>query len=276
MTQEDTAHEKPHLNASDEAPSERVAIATLQWRDPLQWLVKGWQDFRQQPRIALFYGVMFWAMAMVVRAFFLNSPEYTLSAISGCLLVGPFLAMGLYDASMKISRGERPSLRASMHCWQPHLRSMGMLVMLLVVMELLWGRASLVVFAVFFNTGMPSTSNVLEVLFNPQNWEFVVAYLCVGGFFAGLVFASTVTAIPMILDRDTDAITACLTSMRVFFTQTGVIVFWGGIISTLALISILPMNLGLVFTGPLLGFASWHAYRQSVQYVPAGASTSDA
>jgi uncharacterized membrane protein len=263
MTQENPAVS----DSARDAPQERVEVSDLQPLDPLRWLALGWHDVRQQPRIALFYGVMFWGMAMAVRAMFLNSPEYTLSAISGCLLLGPFLAMGLYDASMKMQRGERPSLRASMYCWKPHTRSMGMLVMLLTVIELLWGRASLVVFAVFFNTGMPSTANVLQVLLDPQNWEFVVAYLCVGGFFAGLVYASTVVAIPMILDRDTDAITACLSSMRVFFTQTGVMLLWGAIISVLLVVSMWPMNFGLILTGPWLGFASWHAYKKALYYV---------
>lgn len=243
----------------------RIDVLPLNWRDPWQWLTLAARDFRQQPVIGFFYGLMFWGMALIVRSVFLNNPEFTLSAISGCLLVGPFLAMGLYDASKRMERGLMPSVEESMTCWRPHIRSLGMLVMLIIVMELLWGRASLVVFAVFFNTGMPSTANVLEVLFNPENWEFLIVYFCVGGFFAGLVFSSTVVAIPMILDRDTDAITACLTSMRVFLTQTGVMLLWGGIIVALVLLSILPANLGFFFSGPLLGFASWHAYRGSVR-----------
>lgn len=246
----------------------RTTLRPLHWADPLQWLRLGWGDFRRQPVIGLFYGLMFWGMAMVVRTVFLASPEFTLSAISGCLLVGPFLAMGLYDASRRMERGEPASVERSMICWRPHIRSLGMLVMLIIVMELLWGRASLVVFAVFFNTGMPSTANVLEVLFNPENWEFVAVYLCVGGFFAGLVYSSTVVAIPMILDRDTDAITAGLTSMRVFFTHTPVMLCWGAIIVVLTMLSIVPSNLGLFLTGPWLGFASWHAYRGSVQFEP--------
>ena len=248
-----------------ESTGPRIDVLPLNWRDPWQWLTRAARDFRQQPVIGFFYGLMFWGMALIVRSVFLNNPEFTLSAISGCLLVGPFLAMGLYDASMRMERGLMPSVEESMTCWRPHIRSLGMLVMLIIVMELLWGRASLVVFAVFFNTGMPSTANVLEVLFNPENWEFLIAYFCVGGFFAGLVFSSTVVAIPMILDRDTDAITACLTSMRVFLTQTGVMLLWGGIIVALVLLSILPANLGFFFSGPLLGFASWHAYRGSVR-----------
>lgn len=252
--------------AKYEPPRTRTEIETLSFADPFRWLRLGFHDFRHMPVIGFFYGMMFWGMAMVVRSVFLSNPEFTLSAISGCLLAGPFLAMGLYDASMKRQLGVEPHVESSMTCWRPHIRSMGMLVMLLVVMELLWGRASLVVFAVFFNTGMPSTANVVEVLFNPQNWEFVIAYLCVGGFFAGLVYASTVVSIPMILDRDTDAITACLTSMRLFFTQTGVMLVWGAIIMVLVLVSLVPTGLGLFITGPWLGFATWHAYKGTVRF----------
>lgn len=249
-----------------ELPRTRTEINTLTMVDPFRWLRCGFDDFRRMPVIGFFYGLMFWGMAMMVRSVFLNNPEFTLSAISGCLLAGPFLAMGLYDASMRLQQGLEPNVENSIKCWRPHMRSMGMLVMLLIVMELLWGRASLVVFAVFFNTGMPSTANVVEVLFNPQNWEFLIAYTCVGGFFAGLVYASNVISIPMILERDTDAITACLTSMRLFFTQTGVLLLWGALIAILVLISLIPTGLGLFVTGPWLGFATWHAYKGSVRY----------
>jgi hypothetical protein len=102
-----------------------------------------------------------------------------------------------------------------------------MLVLVLIVLELLWGRASLVVFAVFFNTGMPSTTGVVDAVFNPQNWEFVAVYLVVGAVFASIVYAMAVVSIPMILDRDTDAISAAITSIQVVFENTGVMILWG-------------------------------------------------
>jgi uncharacterized membrane protein len=162
---------------------------------------------------------------------------------------------------------------SSLTCWESHVKSMSMLIMVMVVLELLWGRASLVVFAVFFNTGgMPTTATVLEAVFNPQNWEFIVAYICVGGFFAGLVFACMMVSIPMILDRDTDAITACITSMRVFVEHTAVSMVWGLLIIVLVVLALQPSAAGLLLVGPWLGFASWHAYRTSVRVTEAEAA----
>lgn len=252
--------------ASKQAPNERIDVMALRWHDPLLWLALGFRDLLSQPLVTLFYGACFWLMALIVGAVFRSSPEFTLSAISGCLLLGPFLAMGLYDVSMKREHGHRPSLGSSLTCWESHVGSMGMLIMVMVVLELLWGRASLVVFAVFFNTGgMPTTATVMEAVFNPQNWEFVIAYVCVGGFFAGLVFATMAVSIPMILDRDTDAITAGITSLRVFLSQTGVMLWWGALIAVLVWLALWPSAAGLLLVGPWLGFATWHAYRASVR-----------
>ncbi|MDB5779331.1 MAG: integral rane protein [Polaromonas sp.] len=231
---------------------------------PFAWLAAGWRDLKAHPGIGVFYGLCFWIMALTLGAVFRARPEYTLTIASGCLLVGPFLAMGLYEVSRRRELGLKPELGASLTCWDRHIRSMGMLVLVLIVLELLWGRASLVVFAVFFNTGMPSTTGVLNAVFNPENWEFVAVYLAVGGMFAALVFSTAVVSIPMILDRDTDAVSAAITSIRVMFSSPGVMLLWGLVITTLIAMALLPWGLGLVVIGPLLGHASWHAYRGTV------------
>ena len=233
---------------------------------PFGWLAAGWRDLAAHPGIGLFYGVCFWLMAVVLGAVFRTRPEYTLTIASGCLLVGPFLAMGLYEVSRRREQGLKPELGASLTCWDSHIRSMGMLVLVLIVLELIWGRASLVVFAVFFNTGMPSTTGVLNAVFSPDNWEFVMVYLAVGGMFAVLVFSTAAVSIPMILDRDTDAISAAITSIRVVFSNPGVMLVWGAIITALIAVALLPWGLGLVFVGPVLGHASWHAYRGTVRW----------
>ena len=89
-------------------------------------------------------------------------------------------------------------------------------------------------------------------------------YTAVGAVFAGLVFASMVVSLPAILDLDTDALTACITSMRVVASNKGVMLLWGMLITVLIAASLLFYSVGLIVLGPVLGCASWHAYRASV------------
>lgn len=261
----------PYIPPPSEAPPK--CIVPLHPGHLLRWLVAGWRDMAAHPGISAFYGIAFWLMALVLGAVFRSKPEYTMSIASGCLLVGPFLAMGLYEVSRRRELGLTPRLGDSITCWDSHVRSMGMLVLVLIVLELLWGRASLVVFAVFFNTGMPSTTGVIQAVFNPDNWEFVIAYAVVGGGFAMLVFSIAVVSIPMILDRDTDAISAAITSLEVVFHNTFVMLLWGAVITALVVMAfLLPWNVGLLVAGPLLGHASWHAYRGSVRWLTGDAA----
>jgi uncharacterized membrane protein len=134
----------------------------------------------------------------------------------------------------------------------------------LLVLEMLWGRATLVVFAVSFD-GMPDLKGSLSALLDPENLGFIVAWLAVGAVFAGLIFSVSVVSIPMLLDRPLDAITAGLTSLRLVLTQTGVMLWWGALITVLVVAAMLPWFVGLLVVGPLIGHASWHAYRAAVK-----------
>lgn len=241
-------------------------IANLQPYLPFQWLFLGFKDLIAHWGIALFYGVSFWMMYWILMLIFKHQPEYTMSIISGCLLVGPFLTMGLYEVSRRRETGETNSLGASASSWEPHIKSMSMLVLVLIVLELLWGRASLVVFAVFFDTGFPSTSSVIEAVFNQNNLEFVMAYTMVGGIFAFLVFSSSVVSIPLILDRDSDAISACITSIRVVLKNPLTMLVWGSLLTILVIASLLPKGLGIILVGPWLGHATWYAYKSAVNW----------
>ena len=255
----------PYVPPASDAPKKE--ILKLNFSDPFIWLRKGWQDLLSFKSCTTFFGVCFFVMAVVLGIVFRNKPEYTMSIVSGCLLLGPFLALGLYEVSRRNELGLPKSFIQSTTCWRNHIRSMGMLVLVLIVLELLWGRASLVVFAVFFNTGMPSTTGVMEAIFNAQNLEFLLVYAMVGGVFAALVFAVSVVSIPMILDRDTDAISAAITSIQVVFVNLPVMLLWGALLTVLVAVALIPAGLGLIVIGPWLGYATWHAYRGSVKWL---------
>ena len=241
-----------------------LQLATLRPSDPIRWLQLGWQDFQRCPRIGLFYGLCFFAMGHALLAVFQNAPAYVLALSAGFLLMGPFLCLGLYDASKAMqTHDHRPSLRASLQAWRPTKGTMGIFAGVLLILELLWGRASLVVFAVTFNT-MPSTEKLLPQLVNPENIGFLITYTIVGGFFAGLIFITSVISIPMIMDRKTDAVSAGLTSIRACLQNPGVMLIWGAIITLLIGLAMLPVFLGLLVIGPVIGHATWHAYRHIV------------
>ncbi len=237
-----------------------LRLADLSAADPLRWLGRGWQDFMRCPKVGLFYGLCFFVMGHALWYVFQTAPAYVLALSAGFLLMGPFLCLGIYDTSRALEAGRRPSLRASLIAWRPTKGTMAIFAGVLLILEMLWGRASLVVFAVTFNT-MPSTENLLKVLFSLQNLEFLITYTVVGAVFAGLIFVTSAISIPMILDRQVDAISAGLTSIRACLQNPGVMLVWGALITMLVVVAMLPWFLGLLVAGPVLGHATWHAYR---------------
>ena len=255
----------PQTSPTVDSPSVfGLPLAELRMRDPIRWIQLGWADFVRCPRIGLFYGLCFFAMGHALMAVFQSAPEYVLALSAGFLLMGPFLCLGLYGASKAMqTHSHRPSLRASLLAWRPTRGTMAIFAGVLLILEMLWGRAALVVFAVSFTT-MPDKANLLAMLIDPENIAFLITYTAVGGIFAGLIFVTSVIAIPMIMDRQVDAVSAGLTSIRACLQNPGVMLWWGALITGLIVLAILPWFLGLFIIGPVLGHATWHAYRHIV------------
>lgn len=235
-------------------------ITTLTWSDPFKWLARGWHDFTQAPLIGLFFGACFVAMGWGLLAMFKYAATYTLALSAGFLLMGPFLCLGLYQASRAMARGLKPSLGACMMAWRQKGGAMATFGFMLLIIEMIWGRAAMVVFAVSFD-GVPQFDGTVQQLLTPEYLPFVSTYLAVGALFAGLIFSLSVISIPMILEEKVDAISAALSSLRLVLTQTGVMLLWGALITAVIALGMLPGFLGLLIAGPLVGHASWHAYR---------------
>lgn len=242
-----------------------VALNKLAFADPFRWLARGMQDFLGAPAIGLFFGGCFVAMGWALVLAFESAPAYLLGLSAGFLLVGPFLCMGLYYASERLERGERPQLVDAVMAWRRKLDTLAIFGVMLLVLEMLWARASLVVFALSFQGTMPDFAGSLRSLVDPKNVDFIIAWLALGGVFATIIFAVSVVSIPMILDRRSDAITAGLTSIRLVLTQPVVLLLWAATITFLVVLAMLPGFVGLFVVGPVLGHASWHAYRSAVR-----------
>ena len=249
--------------AAPDAPSVAIVLKPLGYGDPLHWLALGWRDFVRAPGIGLFYGACFMVMGWALLEVYAHAPAYTMALSAGFLLMGPFMCLGLYRVSQRLEIGEKPDFGDSLMAWDTRTGQLAIFGFVLLVLEMLWGRATLVVFAVSFD-GMPDLKGSLLALLEPENLPFVAAWMAVGAIFASLIYAVSVVSIPMILHRQTDAVTAGLTSLRLVLTQTGVMVWWGLLITVLVGLALLPWFAGLLLVGPVIGHASWHAYRAAV------------
>ncbi|AYH44893.1 DUF2189 domain-containing protein [Azoarcus sp. DN11] len=231
---------------------------------PVRWIGRGIRDFRACPVPSLFYGFCFAAMGLIVTMVFEHAYAYTAAMTSGFLLLGPFLAMGLYEISRQHEQGQACALLPTFTVWRRNAGNIGIFAVVLGVIFLVWARASLVIFALFYTNELPNLSGLLSQLVTLENLEFLLVYFSVGLMFACIVFAASVISVPLMLDRDQDAITSMLASIAALARNPGAMLVWASIIVVLTLIGFLSFHLGLVVVMPVVGHASWHAYRDLV------------
>lgn len=235
---------------------------------PLTWLAAGWADFRACRAASAFYGLCFALTGVALLIALRQAVQLVTAVTTGFMLVGPFFALGLYDLSRRRERGEPASLRPTLLAWRRNLPALGIYSLILIVLYLIWARASLVVFAIFYQGGMPTVETFVEQIARFDNIEFLVAYLVVGSLFATLAFAVSVVSIPTILDRDQDTVTAMLASFLALVRNPPAMAVWGGLIVALVAIGIATAFIGLVVTMPVVGHATWHAYRALIEPAP--------
>ena len=238
-----------------------ASIAKVPIGAPFTCLAKGLSDMYAAPTASLFYGVVFAVMGWAIVFFYGNAYSLTVALIGGFMLLGPGLAMGLYGLSQQREAGQVPHLKPSLTIWRVNLSNLGIFALVTGVVFLIWARASLVVFAVFYSSGLPTADDFLRELLAFENVEFVIAYLVIGSGFAAFIFSISVVAVPLMLDRDKDAISAMLLSLATVAKNPLPMLLWAALIVTLAGIGFAMAFTGLIITIPILGHATWHAYR---------------
>lgn len=231
----------------------------------LGWLDGGWRDLRAAPWSSLAYGLfltlasygLLWAL-YAGRLLYLALP-----ALSGFLIVGPFLAIGLYEKSRRREAGEGTTL-GEMLAFRPasgaQLAYAGLLLGLLV---LFWLRAADLLYALFFGLKpFPGAGDALVNAFTTlRGWGLIVTGMLVGGLFAGFAFAISVFSVPMLVARRTDALTAMGMSFAMTVQNLRPLLAWGAIVAAGLSLSLLSGLAGLIVIFPVLGHGTWRAYR---------------
>ncbi len=253
-------------------PRERTYSRNMAPGAAFGWLSAGWHDLWKMPGISLFYGIgVFLASLLVVGGLFWVGLDYILfPALAGFMVIGPALAVGLYEKSRRLSAGEPVLLRGVLFVKARAGAQILFIGAILCLLMLTWMRAAVIVYALFFGlTPFPGLDHIAQMLFStPTGWAMLFVGSVVGGLFAAFAFAISVFSIPMLLNEDVDAFTAMGISMVLVWNNLPVMLAWGAIVLALFVLSLLTGMLGLVLVFPLVGHATWHAYKAVRQ--PAG------
>jgi uncharacterized membrane protein len=255
------------MTATTQIPSVHQ-IRQLSFADVLSCLETGMIDFRRAPVFGLFFGGIFSVTGIVIFLQLLvwGSSYWVLPIAVGFPLLGPFLAVGLYEVSRRLEAGEPLDWAAIITV--PLKKQSGQIpsmVFVALFFYLVWVYMAHLIFALSF--GLKPLTNVMtssDILFTQEGVVMLFAGTLVGGALAGLLFAVSVVSIPMILDRDIDVVNAMITSVRVVLQNKGPMLLWGLIIAVTSMVAMVPGFLGMLIVFPVLGHATWHLYRKAV------------
>jgi len=233
---------------------------TLPYNAALGWLQAGWRDLCRVPRITMVYGLLIFIVSWGVTLFAWWLGRFALLAtlLSGFIYIAPMLAVGLHSVSKEIENGKTTSFRRSTRYMVKAIGDGGVYALMLLVILFIWSRSGMMLYAFF-----PVEEGDQGVLL-----EFLAVGSVIGTIFAALVFASAAFSLPMIVDKQTDMVTACVSSVHAVLRNKPAMMLWAICIVTLTAIGFATGFLGFVIIMPWLAFSAWHGYRATVLSSP--------
>jgi uncharacterized membrane protein len=226
-------------------------------RAPFEWLRSGWSDYRSAPGLSIAWGGFCWFLSLMITlaAWKTGGWVLMLSLLSGFIFVAPLLAFGMYSVSRQLCLGKKPTLRWTLRAARRPFTNSLVFTLVLLIVFLLWARAGTMVH-IFF----PSNGQV--------QIEDLALYLgvgsVVGSIFASICFAASVFSLPFIANRDADVITAVVSSINAVLRNRWTMVVWAILVVVFTAIGFATLFFGFIVIIPLLGYATWHGYRDAL------------
>lgn len=249
--------------------SERAAyrVRLITEEHPWRWLSAGWRDLRRAPEVSLAYGAVISAVSCALTAgLYVTDLLYLLLPLAaGFMFLGPIVAVGFYEVSRRLETDRPVTFLDAITAWRVNLSQIAGMGLVLMLFMLVWIRLATLIFALLF-TGTPASweAFVNIVFFSLDGIPLLVVGTIVGGVLAALAFAISAIAIPILLDRDVGLVTAIALSAEAVSRNWRVMIGWAGLIVLFTAGGLATAYLGLIVTLPLIGHASWHAYRDLI------------
>jgi uncharacterized membrane protein len=248
---------EPEINR-DELPFVAPCRTLSPWA-PFRWIRLGVMDLLRAPQQSLIYGLVVAVMIGIVSllAWFRGSEWIMFSMIGGFVFLAPLTCTGLYAISAQIERGQQVDMTRSLRAaFKRHFGNEMVFALALLVVFLVWARAAIMVTAVLFpSTGDPT---IME-------WVTFLGFgSMVGAMFAGVTFSASAFSLPMIMHRDVDSITAIVTSINAVLRNKLAMVIWLALIVAGLLIGLVTAFVGLIIIIPVVGYAVWHGYLETI------------
>jgi len=234
---------------------------------PWIWLSRGWRDLCRAWPVSLFYGAGFVIVSFLLTlGLWIADVFYlVLPLAAGFMFLGPVVCIGLYEVSRRLEHGQPVTLRDAIMAWRANAGSIAVMGLVLMLFLLAWIRIAFLIFALFFG-GRPASWEFLitTLFFSTDGIPFLIVGTLVGGALAVVVFAISAVALPLLLERDAGVLRAMVTSVVAVTKNWRVLIGWGALIVLFTAAGLVTLYIGLAVTLPLIGHASWHAYRDLV------------
>ncbi|MDQ0314694.1 DUF2189 domain-containing protein [Amorphus orientalis] len=232
-------------------------------------LAAGISDFRKAPLMGLFFGGIYalGGIVVVYALASLNAPYWVIPAAVGFPLLGPFIAVGLYEISRRLETGTPLSWKGVLfEIVESRKREVSWMAFVVLFIFWIWMYQVRLWLALFLGfEAFASVGDFLTTITTTSDGlGFLAVGTVVGAALATVLFSVTVVSIPLLLDRDPDIVTAMITSVQTVLKNPVVMLGWGAFVAVLLVAAMLPLFLGLVVVLPVLGHATWHLYRRAV------------
>jgi uncharacterized membrane protein len=240
-----------------------VRVGTLQ---PLQWLARGWKDFTANSGPSVAHGLILVALGWLILLMCSTQIDLFAAALSGFLLVGPVFGAGFYELSRLRASGQPATFDASLDGALKNGKALALLGLLLAILSIAWVLISRLLFVQALGGTLPSVRDTFyQTIVDWDHYEFFVTYFSTGAIFAVVAFIVSAVSAPVIFDRAADTRNAILTSIKAVSTNPAAMIVWAAMIAGLTAIGFATLLFGLVIVLPVLGHATWHAYRDLIR-----------